>query len=51
MLLKNDGHYSNYKCQDSKDSVRSKNYYVFVYDEHRYLLVLLLIISCEFLAV
>lgn len=38
MLLKNDGHYNNYKRQDSDDSVWQKTYYIFVCDEHRYLL-------------
>lgn len=30
MLLKNDGCYNNYECQDSEYGVWCKNYYVFV---------------------
>lgn len=37
MLLKNDGHHNNYKCQDSEDGIWCKNY-VFGYDQCGYLL-------------
>lgn len=49
LLLKNDGQSNNYKCPDNKDSLWNKNHDVFVIN--RYLLVLILIITSEFLPI